>query len=66
MNRILSISLFLALGQALGQAIADLLDDPARREQMGQLGQARFRAELNWEKSVQQLEAAYAHTLGQA
>ena len=52
--------------QALGQAIADLLDDAARREQMGQLGQARFRAELNWEKSVEQLEAAYAHTLGQA
>ena len=52
--------------QALGQAIADLLDDPARREQMGQLGQARFRSELNWEKSVEQLEAAYAHTLGQA
>ena len=52
--------------QALGQAIADLLDDPDRREQMGQLGQARFRSELNWEKSVEQLEAAYAHTLGQA
>ncbi|MGB1743317.1 MAG: glycosyltransferase, partial [Limisphaerales bacterium] len=52
--------------QALGQAIADLLDDQARREQMGQLGKARFRSELNWEKSVEQLEAAYAHTLGQA
>ena len=52
--------------QALGQAIADLLDDPARREQMGQLGQARFRSKLNWEKSVEQLEAAYAHTLGEA
>jgi len=52
--------------QALGQAIADLLDDPSRREQMGRVGRERFHAELNWEKSVEQLEAAYAHTLGQS
>ena len=52
--------------QALGQAVADLLDDPETRERMGRIGQERFHAELNWEKSVEQLEAAYAHTLGQA
>ena len=51
--------------QALGQAVADLLDDPEARERMGRIGLDRFHAELNWEKSVEQLEAAYAHTLGQ-
>ncbi|MEC8972699.1 MAG: glycosyltransferase family 4 protein [Verrucomicrobiota bacterium] len=50
---------------ALGRAIADLLDDPASRERMGRLGQARFRSELNWEKSLEQLKAAYARALGQ-
>ena len=51
--------------QALGQAIADLLADPGECERMGRLGQARFRSELNWEKSVDQLKAAYARALGQ-
>jgi len=51
--------------QSLGQAIADLLDDPGECERMGRLGQARFRSELNWEKSVDQLKAAYARALGQ-
>ena len=51
--------------QALGRAIADLLDDPGECERMGRLGQARFRSELNWEKSVDQLKAAYARALGQ-
>ena len=50
--------------QALGQAIAETLDDPVARERMGRLGQARFRSELNWEKSVEQLKAAYARALG--
>ena len=50
--------------QALGQAIADLLDDPGECERMGRVGQERFHTQLNWEKSVKQLEAAYARALG--
>ena len=50
--------------QALGQAIADLLDDPEERERMGRLGHERFHSLLNWEKSVEQLKAAYTYALG--
>lgn len=45
----------------LGDAIADLLDDPTTREKMGQLGQHRLNTELNWEKSTANLLAAYRH-----
>lgn len=45
----------------LGDAIADLLDDPTTRQQMGQLGQHRLNTELNWEKSTANLLAAYRH-----
>jgi glycosyltransferase involved in cell wall biosynthesis len=45
----------------LGDAIADLLDDPTNRQQMGQLGQQRLNTELNWEKSTANLLAAYRH-----
>ncbi len=45
----------------LGDAIADLLDDPTTRQQMGQLGQLRLNTELNWEKSTANLLAAYRH-----
>jgi glycosyltransferase involved in cell wall biosynthesis len=41
--------------EKLGDAILDLLDDPARREQMGRLGHHRLSTELSWEKSVQEL-----------
>jgi len=37
-----------------------LLDDPAARERMGQLGQERIRTQLNWERSVEQLLKGYA------
>ncbi len=43
----------------LGDAIVRLLDDPAERERMGQLGEARVREQLNWDRSVEQLLAAY-------
>jgi glycosyltransferase involved in cell wall biosynthesis len=46
--------------EKLGDAILDLLDDPARREQMGRLGHQRLTTELSWEKSVEQLQRAYA------
>lgn len=43
----------------LGDAIADLLDDPDARERLGQLGERRLRESLNWERSVEQLLRAY-------
>lgn len=45
--------------ERLAEAMVELLDDPARREQMGRLGAERIRAELNWERSVEQLLKAY-------
>jgi exopolysaccharide biosynthesis WecB/TagA/CpsF family protein len=47
----------------LADAILKLLDDPARREEMGQLGAERLRTELNWERSVEQLLKAYDKAL---
>lgn len=44
----------------LGDAILELLDDAARREQLGAAGHARLTRELNWERSVEQLRGAYA------
>ena len=49
--------------QRLGDGILELLDDPVRREKMGQLGASRLRSELNWERSVAELERAYARAL---
>lgn len=50
--------------EKLGDAILDLLDDPARRERMGRLGHQRLNTELSWEKSVQELLKTYAHAGG--
>jgi glycosyltransferase involved in cell wall biosynthesis len=46
-------------GEQLGEAIGRLLDDPAACARLGRIGAERIRTELNWEKSVAQLEAAY-------
>jgi len=43
----------------LAEAIARLLDDPARREAMGRLGYERIHQQLNWERSVEMLLKAY-------
>jgi glycosyltransferase involved in cell wall biosynthesis len=43
----------------LARRIAELLDDPARREQMGQAGRDRVRRVLSWEHSAPVLLAAY-------
>ena len=43
----------------LAKAIASLLDDPARREEMSRLGAQRLQEELSWEHSVPHLLAAY-------
>ncbi len=50
---------------ALGDAVLELLDDPEARERMGAVGRERIRAELNWERSVEQLLRAYEVALGQ-
>jgi len=47
----------------LAEAIVRLLDDPATRETMGEKGGQRLRAELNWERSVEQLLRAYETAL---
>jgi glycosyltransferase involved in cell wall biosynthesis len=43
----------------LANRIVELLDDPARRRRMGQLGQERVRSVLAWEHSAPVLLAAY-------
>ena len=48
---------------ALAQEIAKALDDPRARDAMSQQATLRFRKELNWERSVQQLLLAYGRTL---
>jgi glycosyltransferase involved in cell wall biosynthesis len=47
----------------LGDAIMRLLDNPVARECMGKLGEARLREQLNWERSAEQLLAAYRAVL---
>ena len=51
-------------GQKLAEAINRLLDRRAERERMGQEGIERITTQLNWDKSVEQLLAAYATALG--
>lgn len=50
-------------GEALGEAIVALLDDPEKRKAMGAAGFDRFTYELNWGKSVEQLLSAYDKAL---
>jgi len=44
---------------AFAQAIADLMDDPARREEMGRVGRERVEGGLSWKHSVPHLLEAY-------
>lgn len=44
---------------AFATAIADLMDDPARRKAMGQLGKARVREQLSWSITSLNLLRAY-------
>lgn len=47
----------------LAEAIVELLDDEPRRTEMGRFGLERLQRDLNWEKSVEQLLAAYRMAL---
>lgn len=45
--------------EKLGDTILDLLDDEKHRQTLAAAGHARLTQELNWERSVEQLVAAY-------
>jgi glycosyltransferase involved in cell wall biosynthesis len=45
--------------EAFAQAVLALLDDPARREQLGQAGRAYVEQHHSWDAIVEQLEAVY-------
>jgi glycosyltransferase involved in cell wall biosynthesis len=49
--------------EALATTILELLDDPARRLAMGELGRARITGALSWDASAAQLLAAYARAV---
>lgn len=49
--------------ERLAEAIVASLDDPAGRARRGAIGAERMRTLLNWERSVEQLLAAYARAL---
>lgn len=48
----------------LGDAILEMLDDPAACERMGRIGRERLENELNWERSVVEMLKAYQHATG--
>ena len=50
----------------LADKIIELLDDPARRERMGQFGADRVARELSWEHEVPRLLGAYDRLFGGA
>ncbi|MEZ5099326.1 MAG: glycosyltransferase family 4 protein [Thermoleophilia bacterium] len=52
--------------RAFADGIARLLDDPAERRRMGELGRQRVEQALSWEHSERNLLAAYERALGRA
>lgn len=48
----------------LATAIMELLDDPARRATMGEVGRERIAGDLSWDVSATQLLAAYERAVG--
>ncbi len=46
--------------RAFGQAVVDLLDDPTRRQRMGEFGRQRVLEHLAWEHQKERLLAAYS------
>jgi glycosyltransferase involved in cell wall biosynthesis len=56
---------FVDLGNipTFGDALAALMDDPARRQRMGERGRQRILNELGWESQKDRLRQAYRSTL---
>lgn len=48
---------------AFAKALAELMDDPLRRQALGELGRRRFETDLAWEYSVAKLLEAYQKIL---
>lgn|GEM_PF-1399128 len=48
----------------LAEKIAELIDDPARRDEMGAYGRRQVVEELNWQHQIDPLIAAYAQAHG--
>lgn len=46
------------------KAVADLLDDPAERRQMGELGRRRIETELGWHEQVSRYVGVYRDLIG--
>ncbi|MEQ8773264.1 MAG: glycosyltransferase WbuB, partial [Erythrobacter sp.] len=59
-------SLYAAPNDACDLAVKmlELIDDPARRETMGQYGRRRVVEDLNWQHQISPLLAAYRQALG--
>lgn len=51
-------------GQAFGEAILTLIDNPELRTKMGEIGKDRIAGSLSWENSKTQLLAAYRRARG--
>ncbi len=49
--------------EKLGDALASLLDNPEECRRLGEIGYHRLHTELSWERSVEQLNAAYQRAL---
>jgi glycosyltransferase involved in cell wall biosynthesis len=49
---------------SFARALAQLMDDPARREEMGRWGRRRAESELAWRHSIPRLLSAYARVTG--
>jgi glycosyltransferase involved in cell wall biosynthesis len=49
--------------EELGDAILEMLDHPAECQRLGEIGYQRLSTELSWERSVEQLLAAYHRAL---
>lgn len=48
----------------LAEGIAQVIDHPELRRKMGEIGAERFRKLVDWKRSVEQLEQAYALAVG--
>ena len=50
--------------EMLGDAIIEMLDDPAERGRMGRIGFERLNNELGWDRSVRELLRTYERATG--